>query len=77
MKSLFELRPIDPQTIAEIILAYNPEEEKRKEAYINNCPNVEFEQDMGAHIPVCKLYGCPCYVQCLKNSSESKKGGTD
>lgn len=77
MKSLFEPRPIDPCSIMEIIMTYNPEEEKRKETYMKNCPHVKFEQDMGAHIPICQLYGCPCYVQCLKNVSESAEGGTE
>lgn len=77
LKNLFEPRPIDPGMLIKSIWEYNPEEEKRKEAYIRNCPHVEFEQDMGAHIPVCKLYGYPCYVQCLKNVSEPSERGTN
>ena len=70
MENLFEPRPIDPYLIVKRILEYNPEEEKRKENYMKNCPHVEFEQDMGAHVPICKLDRCPCYVQCLKNIIE-------
>ncbi len=77
LKNLFEPRPIDPGMIIKSILEYNPEEEKRKETYMKNCPHVEFEQDMGAHIPICKLYGCPCHVQCLRNVFEPSEGGTD
>ena len=29
-----------------------------------NCPMVEWEQDMGATVPYCKLYGTLCNYQC-------------
>lgn len=73
MKNLFEPRPIDPHMFIKRILAYNIAEEKRKEIYMKNCPHVEFEQDMGAHIPICKLDRCPCYVQCLEKVPELPK----
>jgi len=31
-----------------------------------NCENIEWEQDMGMHIPFCKLDGKLCNVQCTK-----------
>lgn len=30
------------------------------------CENVEWEQDMGAHIPFCKLDGEICNAQCMR-----------
>ncbi len=39
--------------------------------YIQNCPSVEWEQDMGAHIPFCKLDGEMCNMQCRNRNSYS------
>ena len=77
MKNLFEPRPIDPRLIFERILAYNPEEESKKETYMKNCPHVEFEQDMGSHIPICKRDRCPCHCQCFKNDLEQEEGSVN
>lgn len=66
MKNLFEPWPIDPYLIAKKFAAYNPEEEARKEKIMKNCSYIEYEQDMGAHIPFCKLDGQMCNMQCLK-----------
>ena len=30
------------------------------------CENVEWEQDMGAHTPFCKLDGKNCNMQCMR-----------
>ena len=30
------------------------------------CENVEWEEDMGAHIPFCKLDGKICNMQCMR-----------
>ena len=34
--------------------------------YVQNCQSVEWEQDMGAHIPFCKLDGELCNMQCRR-----------
>ena len=44
----------------------NLEEEKRLDDIQRNCSNVEWEQDMGAHIPFCKLTGDFCNMQCIR-----------
>ena len=40
------------------------DQEKADTQYVNNCPNVEWEQDMHANIPFCKLDGEICNMQC-------------
>jgi len=40
------------------------DQEKADTQYVNNCPNVEREQDMHANIPFCKLDGEMCNMQC-------------
>ena len=37
-----------------------------EEEYQNNCPAVEWEQDMIATIPFCRLDGQMCNMQCLR-----------
>ena len=42
------------------------EYENRKQAdeeTRRNCPSIEWEQDMGAHIPFCKIYGGMCNMR--------------
>ena len=39
-------------------------QEKADAEIVKNCPSVEWEQDMGAHIPFCKLDGEMCNMQC-------------
>ena len=34
--------------------------------YQRNCQSVEWEQDMGAHIPFCKLTNDICDMHCLR-----------
>ena len=58
--------PIDPYSLAKLFASYNPEEEARKELFIKNCPHIEYEQDMGASIPFCRIDGNMCNGQCLK-----------
>lgn len=65
MNNQFFPYPIDPYCIAKIIAKYNPEEEARKENIMKNCAHIEYEQDMGAHIPFCKLDRQMCNMQCL------------
>lgn len=33
----------------------------------DNCPLIEWEQDMGAHVPFCKRDGDMCNMQCMRN----------
>ena len=50
-----------------IINAFNPETLAFRNKVIElqrNCPMVEWEQDMGATIPYCKLYNSYCNGQC-------------
>lgn len=57
--------PIDHYLIAERFATYDPEEEAKKENLMRNCCFIEYEQDMGAHIPFCKRDGQMCNMQCL------------
>ena len=40
------------------------DQEKADTQYVNNRPSVEWEQDMHANIPFCKLDGEMCNMQC-------------
>ncbi len=40
------------------------DQEKADTQFVNNCPSVEWEQDMHANIPFCKLDGEMCNMQC-------------
>ena len=40
------------------------EQEKADTEFVKNCPSVEWEQDMHADIPFCKLDGEMCNMQC-------------
>lgn len=42
------------------------EQEERERQHQQNCPFIEWEQDMGAHIPFCKKDGGFCDLQCIK-----------
>lgn len=44
---------------------------EREKATQENCPFVEWEQDMGMHIPFCRKTHEPCNLQCIKG------GGVD
>ena len=39
-------------------------QEKANDEFVKNCPSVEWEQDMHAVIPFCKLDGEMCNMQC-------------
>ena len=41
-------------------------ERKKMEEQRDMCPHVEWEQDMGAHIPFCRLTNDFCDMQCMK-----------
>ena len=50
-----------------IVNAFNPETLAFRNKVImlqKNCPMVEWEQDMGATVPYCKLYKALCNGQC-------------
>lgn len=38
---------------------------KKQEEMRRNCESIEYEQDMNAHIPFCKLDGKMCNCQCM------------
>lgn len=40
------------------------EQETANDEFVKNCPSVEWEQDMHANIPFCKLDGEMCNMQC-------------
>ena len=44
------------------------ENQKRMLEYQNNCEYIEWEQDMGKHIPWCKISGGYCDMWCYKTS---------
>lgn len=50
-----------------LVQAFNPEVMAFRNKVItlqNTCPMVEWEHDMGATIPFCKLDNTPCNAQC-------------
>lgn len=47
------------------------EQEKANDEFVKNCPSVEWEQDMHADIPFCKLDGEMCNMQCRNRNSYS------
>ena len=44
-------------------------QEKANEQFRRNCPSVEWEQDMQASIPFCKLDGEMCNMQCRNRNN--------
>ena len=56
-----------------IVNAFNPETLAFRNKIImlqKNCPMVEFEQDMGATVPYCKLYKTLCNGQCTFKTND-------
>ena len=51
------------------------EQEKADAEFVKNCPSVEWEQDMHADIPFCKLDGEMCNMQCKSRNSYSYYNG--
>ena len=47
------------------------EQEKADDEFVKNCPSVEWEQDMHADIPFCKLDGEMCNMQCRNRKNYS------
>ena len=44
-------------------------QEKADEQFIRNCPSVDWEQDMNANVPFCKLDGKMCNMQCRNRNN--------
>lgn len=59
----------NPKTLEE----YN-EECKREKELQQNCPSIEWWQDMNSHIPFCKLDGKLCEMQCVKKVRRTYNG---
>ena len=47
------------------------DEDKKAREYVDNCPNMELEQDMGRHIPFCSMTNAPCDLHCRRSSDGS------
>lgn len=57
---------------AAVVNSLSPEairQRKLIEQEIEHCDYVEWEQDMGKTIPVCKMLRQPCYAQCIQGRS--------
>ena len=52
-----------PDAIEEIF-----DEDRKAREYVDNCPNMELEQDMGRHIPYCNITNEPCNLHCRRPS---------
>lgn len=52
-------------------------QEKADAEFVNNCPSVEWEQDMHANIPFCKLDGKMCNMQCRNRNYYSSFNGKE
>lgn len=64
-----EYLPFLPLMLLAAFYSNLKEFENRKQAdeeMRRNCPSIEWEQDMGAHVPFCKIYGGMCNMQCLQ-----------
>lgn len=53
------------------------DQEKADTQYVNNCPSVEWEQDMHANIPFCKLDGEMCNMQCKNRNYYNSFNGKE
>lgn len=49
---------------------YRARQQHEKEVQ-DNCPNIEWEQDMGARIPFCKIDNEFCNMQCVRRNTTS------
>ena len=61
---LFLLFSIDPDGCKEAI-EKDREKVKQKDELQRSCPNIEWEQDMGACIPFCRLTNDFCDCHCM------------
>ena len=62
--ALFLLFSMNPDAFMER-LKEEREKEKQKEDLQRSCPYREWEQDMGAHIPFCRLTNDFCDYHCI------------
>ena len=62
---LFLLFSMNPDGFKEAIKK-DREKAKQKEELQRSCPNIEWEQDMGAHIPFCRLTNDFCDYHCMQ-----------
>ncbi len=53
------------------------EQEKADTQFVRNCPSVEWEQDMHANIPFCKLDGEMCNMQCQNRKNCNSFNGKE
>lgn len=56
-----------------LVQAFNPEVMAFRNEVITlqkTCPMVEWEADMGAKIPFCKLDNTPCHAQCAYRAND-------
>lgn len=42
------------------------EKQRRDSEFVQNCPNAEWERDMGFSVPVCSMDGQYCNRQCCR-----------
>lgn len=52
-------------------------QEKADTQFVRNCPSVEWEQDMHANIPFCKLDGEMCNMQCQNRKNYNPFNGKE
>lgn len=52
-------------------------QEKADTEFVKNCPSVEWEQDMHADIPFCKLDGEMCNMQCRNRKNYNPFNGKE
>lgn len=69
--SQFQAVPMNPLPMPWNL--YDSERYIKEKKIQEECENVEWEQDMGAHIPFCKLDGEICNMQCMRGFEERNK----
>lgn len=62
--SQFQVAPMNPLPTTWNL--YDSERYIKEKKIQEECENVEWEEDMGAHIPFCKLDGKICNMQCMR-----------
>ena len=66
---LFLLLYYNPDFVNQINKEYQQIQKNKNYQY--NCPNIEWEEDMGAHIPFCKQDGNFCNLQCRRKNGNN------
>ena len=54
------------QAILHGLCTFDSEQEKRMTEQMQNCPYIEYEQDMGFRISFCEMDGQLCNGQCMR-----------